>query len=176
MGWNDNEIHGSIYFVLHWKKKKKCSQRIKTFFKKIICPQISPFTFFVLTAVIGNDLWSFKLCYKDRCLNDPLLLSISCLAELSSEIKYQLPANSGCIFRNNTGICLITVVSTPLPTLSLIFRISNPGDYRMSDFLHKSQCDWVSVWRGSKEISYRTPKTGGHIVSECHSAMSCDFL
>lgn len=65
-------------------------------------------SFFFVTPVMGNHLRSFQLCYKDRCLNDPLLLSVSCSADLASEIKDELPPGFGCLFRNDTGIFLIT--------------------------------------------------------------------
>ena len=59
---------------------------------------------------MGNHLRSFQLCYKDRCFSSPLLLSISCSAELASEIKDQSSPNSGCLFRNDIGNFLITKV------------------------------------------------------------------
>lgn len=91
--------------------KKLCTvEELKHLFKSSL-PQNQTVHFFFMTAVTGNHLRSFQLCYKDRCLNDPLLLDIICSA---SEIKKQLPPNSGCLFRNYIGIFFIT----KLPSLS----------------------------------------------------------
>lgn len=64
--------------------------------------------FFFVTTVMWNHLWGFQLCYTDRCLNDLLLLSISCSAEFASKIKDQLPPNYDRLFRNDAGICFTT--------------------------------------------------------------------
>lgn len=67
-------------------------------------------SFFFVTTVMWNHLRGFQLCYIDRCLNDLLLLSISCSAEPASKIKDQLPPNSDRLFRNDAGICFTTTV------------------------------------------------------------------
>lgn len=91
--------------------KTHCTVKELKHFLKSCLPQNQTVHFFFMTAVTGNHLRSFQLCYKDRCLNNPLLLDIICSA---SEIKNQLPPNSGCLLRNYIGNFFIT----KLPSLS----------------------------------------------------------